>query len=74
MNVENCFASIGNGVTRRSCAFLALALVIVIGRVEGRKVGRLLLEDDIAKARKADERKNLQAALKTFLAMTANER
>ena len=51
-----------------------LALAVVLAGVEGRKVGRLLINDEITEADSAAVRKNLKLGLKAFLAMTANDR
>jgi len=50
------------------------ALAVVLAGVEGRQVGRFMLQREIAKAKTPEERRNLQAGLKAFLSMTANER
>ena len=51
-----------------------MALVTVLAGVEGRQVGRFMLQQEIAKAKTPEARHNLQLGLKAFLAMTANER
>lgn len=51
-----------------------LALAVVLAGVEGRQVGRFMLQHEIAKAKTPEERRNLQASMNAFLAMTANER
>jgi len=51
-----------------------LALVDVLAGVEGRKVGRFLLEEEIADAKTAEERDNLNKALRMFLIMTSREK
>jgi len=51
-----------------------LALAVVLAGVEGRQVGRFMLQEEIRKAKTLKERQNLQAGLKAFLSMTANER
>lgn len=51
-----------------------MALAVVLGGVEGRQVGRFMLQHEIAKSKTSQERHNLQLGLKSFLSMTANER
>jgi len=80
-----CYAAllrIGKPASRRAIILLRTEntrlrrtlLAGIVGRVEGRQVGKFLLQQEIAKARTPKERRNLQAGLKAFLSMTANER